>query len=493
MFPEYQKKTRPLPTGGLHKDASSGVHESLKSAEYHIQEARYLIEKRSRDAIDALLAMAEALMHIPRHLSHEDDISGETFVASMIGQHIIDITHTILNCHRVCIIAIDPETEQLHPVASVGLSSEEESVWFAKVRHLSLLDIVGDHNLVKLLYAREVLLVEMAHSTQQKSSNACNVCMLVAPICVNQQLVGILCADYGSEEHSYTHEELSVIKTMTKLVALVIEREQAEAERSRALFSLQQANEQLSRINKVQSNFVSVVSHEFRTTLTSIQGFSELICDEEVSHEEVKEYAADINSNALLLNEMISEMLDLERLQSGQMQIKQAMIDLNTLLSRIINSISALTPHHEFHLQLDETLPLLSGDQDRLIQVLTNLVGNAIKYSPAGGEIFIRSEINNNFAHVSIQDQGIGIPAHALEQIFTPYYRVEAESSRYITGTGLGLSIVRQIIEMHSGKVWVESTHGQGSTFHFTLPLSRATSTRPLQQASTHPLATRPL
>ncbi len=489
MFPEYKKKTRPLYTGGLHKDAagSSGVHESLKSAEYHMQEARFLIEKRSRNAIDAILAMAEALMHIPRHLAHGSDISCETFVANVIGQHITDITYTILDCHRVCIIAIDPETEQLHPLASVGLSSEEETAWFAKVAHLSLLDIVNDHNLVKLLYAKEVLLVDMTEHTQQKRSNSYHVRMMVAPICVNQQLVGILCADYGREEHTYTDEELSVIKTMTKLVALVIEREQAEAERSHALFSLQQANEQLSRINKVQSNFVSVVSHEFRTTLTSIQGFSELICDEEVSIEEVKEYATDINSNALLLNEMISEMLDLERLQSGQIQVKQTMIDLNILLSGIVSAIAALTPHHSFHLQLDETLPSLSVDQDRLIQVFINLVGNAIKYSPAGGEIFIRSEINNNFAHVSIQDQGIGIPAHALEQIFTPYYRVEAESSRYITGTGLGLSIVRQIIEMHAGKVWVESTHGQGATFHFTLPLSQAAATQPLQ-ASTRPL-----
>jgi signal transduction histidine kinase len=484
MFPEYKQKTRPLNTGGLNKN--SPVHESLRSAEYHIQEAQFLIEKRSREAIDALLAMAEALMHIPRRLSHGDDIAGETFIASMIGQHIIDITHTILDCHRVCIVAIDPETERLHPVAIVGLSPEEETAWFTKVQKLSLLNILVDHNLVKLLQAKEVLLVDMAHSSQQKLPSSSNAhFMLVAPICVNQQLVGILCADYGREEHTYTEEELSVIKTMTKLVSLVIEREQAEAERSRALFSLQQANEQLSRINKVQSNFVSVVSHEFRTTLTSIQGFSELICDEEFSYEEVKEYATDINSNALLLNEMISEMLDLERLSSGQMQLQQTLINLNTLLSHLINSISALTPHHSFHLQLDETLPSLSADPDRLVQVITNLVGNAIKYSPAGGEIFVRSQVENNLAHVSIQDQGIGIPSYALEQIFTPYYRVEAESSRYITGTGLGLSIVRQIIEMHSGAVWVESTHGQGSTFHFTLPLSQTGSTRPLQQSTT--------
>jgi signal transduction histidine kinase len=468
MFPDHKKKTRPLVTGGLNRDVST--HESLASTEYRVQEAR--MEKRSRDAIDALLAMAEALMRIPRRISHEDDISGETFVASMIGQHIIDIIHTILGCHRVCIMAVDPETEQLHPVAIVGISPGAETDWFAKMPTLSLLDILIDPNLVKLLHAKEVLLVDMTRPPFHERRNTYKIrIMLVAPICANQQLVGVLYADYGNEEHTYTEEELAVIKTMTKLAGLVIEREQAEAERSRALFALQQTNEQLSRSNKVQSTFVSVVSHEFRTTLTSIQGFSELICDEDLSLAEVKEYASDINSNAVLLNEMISEMLDLERLKSGQMLLKQILLDLNSLLSHIVNSIAAITPHHSFHLQFDETLPSLLADQDKLIQVLTNLIGNAVKYSPEGGEILISSRIENKLAHVSIQDQGIGIPTHALEQVFTPYYRVETESSRYITGTGLGLSIVRQIIEMHSGKVWVESIHGQGATFHFTLPL----------------------
>ncbi len=478
MFLNHEMKTHPLRVDKVNQDspvnvpAAQVVRASFASAEYHRQGEQFHMEKRTRDAIDALLAMAEALMGIPRHLSHKDDISGETFVASMIGQGIVDIAHTILGSHRVCIMAVDPETEHLRPVALVGLPTETESDWFTKVSNLSLLDILIDPNLVKLLYAKEVLLVDMTRPPYQDRPNSYNIrVMLVAPICVNHQLVGVLYSDYGNEEHEYTEEELSVIRTMTKLAALVIEREQAEAERSRALFALRQANEQLSTINKVQSNFVSVVSHEFRTTLTSIQGFSELIRDENFSREEVKEYATDINSNALLLNEMISEMLDLERMKSGQVQLKREPVALTSLLTHVVNAIAAITPHHTFHLQLDETIPPLSTDRDKLIQVITNLVGNAVKYSPAGGEIFISSHIENSLAHVSVQDQGIGIPSHALEQIFIPYYRVEAESSRYITGTGLGLSIVRQIIEMHSGNIWAESTHGHGSTFHFTLPL----------------------
>lgn len=479
MFLDHEKKTRPLRTDWLSQDspkstpAPQATHASLIAAEYRTHDAQFHLEKRSRDAIDALLAMAEALMHIPRHISHEDDIAGETFVASMIGQRIVDITHTILGCQRVGIVAVDPETEHLRPIAVVGLPPEAESSWFAKMATFSLLDILLDRNLVKLLLAKEVLLVDMTRPPFQDRPNPYNVrVMLVAPICVHHQLVGVLYSDYGSELHAYTEDELSVIKTMTKLATLVIEREQAEAERSRALFALQQANEQLSRINKVQSNFVSVVSHEFRTTLTSIQGFSELIRDEIFSNEEIKEYAADINTNAMLLDEMIGEMLDLERMKSGQVQLKRDQVNLTSLLTYVVNSIAAITPYHDFHLLLDEKVPSLSADHDKLTQVLTNLIGNAVKYSPFGGEIFVRSQIENNLVHLSVQDHGIGIPVHALEQIFVPYYRIESENSRYITGTGLGLSIVRQIIEMHSGTVWAESIHEKGSTFHFTLPLT---------------------
>ena len=239
---------------------------------------------------------------------------------------------------------------------------------------------------------------------------------------------------------------------------------------------LEAINSELRTMNKHQSDFVAVVSHEFRTPLTSIQGFSELLSEQEWSPEEVKEYATDITKDARRLTRMITDLLDLERMKSGKTTLHCKPMDVNVLLRDLADQTQHTTAEHVIVYHLDEELPLVQGDQDKLIQVVANLLSNAIKYSPAGGEILLISRKEQDHIHISIQDQGMGIPEEALEDIFTPYSRIELEKTRYIRGTGLGLSVVREIISLHGGKIWVESTPGHGSTFHFSLPLTREVS-----------------
>ncbi len=248
-------------------------------------------------------------------------------------------------------------------------------------------------------------------------------------------------------------------------------------ESQQALEALQRANEQLAHASQVQRAFVAIVSHEFRTALTSIQGFSELMCEETFSREEIKEYAADIFAEAQRLSRMIADLLDLERMKSGRMPLTLERVDLNALIREVLELLRPTAPGHTFGLQLDGTLPECLGDRDKLAQVLTNLLSNAIKYSPRGGEIVVRSQVEQEMVQVWVQDHGIGIPPEALEEVFVPYSRIEAGTTRYIKGTGLGLSIARQIIQMQGGHIWVESSLGQGSRFHFTIPLARLHTT----------------
>jgi PAS domain S-box-containing protein len=251
----------------------------------------------------------------------------------------------------------------------------------------------------------------------------------------------------------------------------VTERRRLEAEHVNVLATLQETNAHLEQVNRMQTDFISIVSHEFRTTLTGIQGFSELLRDGDLDALDVKEYATDINTDALRLNRMITELLDLERMKSGKMMFHVELLNLNALLIEIIERTRINTSQHSIHYTLEEFLPDVMGDSDKLTQVITNLLSNAIKYSPDGGDILITSQREGDFVRVSIQDSGIGIPAEAVEKIFLPYNRVNSAETRYIQGTGLGLPIVHQIIEMHNGTIKVESIPGQGSTFHFTLPL----------------------
>jgi signal transduction histidine kinase len=226
-------------------------------------------------------------------------------------------------------------------------------------------------------------------------------------------------------------------------------------------------------LNRVQSDFVSIVNHEFRTTLTAIQGFSELIRDEEFSFQEIKEYASDINMDARRLSRMINQLLDLDQMKLGQIQLHFEEVDLNEIILSVVQRIRPTVPAHHIRVHLDDQLPLLSGDYDKLSLVVTNLLNNAIKYSPTGGEILLCSHTEDTVVRVSVQDHGVGIPTHALEQVFEMHARsYEAGSPRYIKGTGLGLPMVRQIVQMHAGKTWAESLSDQGSVFYFTLPIS---------------------
>jgi signal transduction histidine kinase len=253
-----------------------------------------------------------------------------------------------------------------------------------------------------------------------------------------------------------------------------IERKRAETQLAEALTLQREANAQLARLNKIKSDFVSIVGHEFRTPLTSIQGFSEIIRDEELTREEVTEYAADINAEAQRLSRLIDGMLDLDRMESGQLTLRREPVDLNTLITEVAGDMRPSAPLHLLRLDLGDALPSLSGDRDKLRQVLSNLLSNAVKYSPEGGEITLSSRVKGICVHVRVQDRGVGIPPEALEAIFERYARIDSEATRSIQGTGLGLSIVRRIVALHGGAVWAESAPGQGSVFHVTIPLTAA-------------------
>jgi len=230
--------------------------------------------------------------------------------------------------------------------------------------------------------------------------------------------------------------------------------------------------EQMEKLNKLKSEFVSMVSHEFRSALVGIQGFSELIRDEALEVADIKNLAGDINNDALRLNRMITEMLEFDRMEAGKIHLELKPLDINLLVEDAVEHARVTTTKHVVTESLQPDLPPVSGDADRLTQVLTNLLSNAVKYSPDGGEISIRSRLDGSFVEVAVKDQGLGIPPEFIGRLFGRYERYEDKHAGKIIGTGLGLAITRQIVEMHGGKISVESRVGSGSEFKFTLPVA---------------------
>ena len=261
--------------------------------------------------------------------------------------------------------------------------------------------------------------------------------------------------------------------TLANLAALGAAR--SRAEQSAASLEIEKkaqaaANEELERINRAQRDFVSIVSHEFRTPLTGIQGFAEIIRDEEISAAETKEFADDIHRDAVRLARMIGEILDLERMRSGWMTLIRVPVDLLALVREVADRVGARTPDHPIELRLD-AVPPVEGDPDKLTQVLTNLLSNAIKYSPHGGPIVVSCGVDHDGVALAVVDRGIGIPEDQLDSVFDPYTRVEASATKDVQGTGLGLPIVREIVRLHGGRVWAEPVPGGGTAFRVRLPL----------------------
>jgi signal transduction histidine kinase len=265
------------------------------------------------------------------------------------------------------------------------------------------------------------------------------------------------------------------------------ERRSAEASRNVAIEAREQlaaANEVLKRVNRLEEEGLSNASHEFRNALIGIQGYSELLLNEKVTASEVSEYATEIEHEALRLNRLITNMLDLDRLESHRATLNLGLTDLNRILRSAADRGAAASAGHTFALDLDGTLHPFMADSDRLTQVAANLVSNAVKYSPEGSEVRIVSRLSDGVIRVSVGDQGHGIRPGDLARVFSRFERIATEK---VSGTGLGMPISKEIIELHHGKMWVESTFGVGSTFFFELPLnggSESPSTLPEEPAS---------
>ena len=231
----------------------------------------------------------------------------------------------------------------------------------------------------------------------------------------------------------------------------------------------------LERLNRLKSEFLTRISHQFRTALVGIKGFSELLKDSErLDMAEVRAYANDIYRDAERLDKAFNEMLELDRIEAGRAALKVARADLNQLIERVVEATRNQNPDHVLAVKLDASVPPVSCDEEKLSQVLTILLSNATKYSPAGREILITSRADSSDIEVTVKDQGTGMPADFDDRLFEGNRRQRVSSIRRLArgaSTGLGLQIARQIIEMHGGRIWFESSAGQGSEFHFTLPI----------------------
>jgi signal transduction histidine kinase/GAF domain-containing protein len=231
-----------------------------------------------------------------------------------------------------------------------------------------------------------------------------------------------------------------------------------------------------AEIDRMKSEFLSMAAHELRAPMTSIKGYSDMLLLGLVGDysERQKQFLDTIKANVDRVLEMVNEFSDISRLESGALKLDAKPLHIDDLISEVIVSLRPQIEAKEINLTLEvpPELPEVWGDRTRIIQILTNLVTNAYKYTPEGGQIAITIQWVDDTVQVNVADTGIGVAPQDQEKLFTRFFRADQPGVRRVAGTGLGLSITKSIVEMHGGRIWMESQLGKGSTFSFTLPLA---------------------
>jgi PAS domain S-box-containing protein len=225
-------------------------------------------------------------------------------------------------------------------------------------------------------------------------------------------------------------------------------------------------------VDRIKSEFVSTVSHELRTPLASILGFTELMLNRELKLDRQKKYLSTIHNEAGRLTDLINDFLDIQRMESGKQDYEKKQLTMLPIIKKVIELQKVHSERHELSLEFLGGRDFVIGDAGKLEQALTNLIHNAIKYSPEGGKVGVVVFEKDGRVKIEIQDEGLGIPSEALDRLFEKFYRVDNSDRRSIGGTGLGLAIVKEIIHDHGGDISVKSQFGKGSTFTISLPVS---------------------
>ena len=291
------------------------------------------------------------------------------------------------------------------------------------------------------------------------------------PLISGETKMGVLMLENLHNANGLARADLPFLQTVADLVALSV-----EGVRLRKSFQSAQA---LSEANRLKAELISTLAHEMRTPLTSIKGYSTALLMEEVTFdpETQREFLQFIDEECDVLQTLIHDLLESSIIDAGLLRLEPQPVQLPRLAKNVTDDTARRTEIHRFLLDFPERFPILDADPDRIVQVLRNLLDNAVKYSPEGGLIVVRGDVHEEEVVVSVADQGVGLTPEHLNRLFEKFFRAKSSLGRHVVGSGLGLPISRTIVESHGGRIWAESILGRGTTFRFTIPVKKPRAT----------------
>ena len=462
---------------------SEGRPASLIAVAEDITE-RHEWTQRTQEALETLLAMAEVLVNVP----YTSDSSSTDPHAMRSDEHeeirhLIQLTCDLIGSKVANISTLEPETLRLLPLVRVGVVPESEPAWREQMARTFLSDYLFPTD-IERLKAGEALLVDMTRPIMPGTPTYGTQQVLSAPLRIGDQLVGLLSTNYDTSSHKYPpEEEKALLRAIGKLIALMIERERLVQERADGL-----ARElTLREVNRQTDEFVSIVSHELKSPLTTIKGNVQLarrqmnrvlaqdgaLTKEIVDPlDQVLRFLERAERQILVQTRLINDLLDVSRIHSNRLELHIERRDLVPIVREAIENQRQIVQPRTITLSIEEPEAVVMADADRLGQVFNNYLSNALKYSDESKPVVVRLYREENQVKVAVTDEGPGLSRAQQKYVWERFYRVpeiEVKSGSGV-GLGLGLHICRTIIERQGGSVGVESEPGQGSTFWFSLP-----------------------
>ncbi|MEE9613905.1 MAG: ATP-binding protein [Thermodesulfobacteriota bacterium] len=236
---------------------------------------------------------------------------------------------------------------------------------------------------------------------------------------------------------------------------------------------LEEETKRLEEVNRFKSRLISIASHELRNPLTSIHGYVDLLVSRTVDEDTRKKWLSVIHTETTRLNRFIGEMLELSRIDANRVSLNKEPLDVDAIIREIVEPLIYRYEKHDIEVDSASPLPPVYADREKIFNIVANLMENAVKYSPDGGKVVVRVAQAGDELLISVTDEGVGVPAEDREKVFEAFYKVDSHRGLgFEEGSGIGLSVCKAFVELHGGRIWVESEEGKGSTFIFTLPLA---------------------
>ncbi len=454
-----------------------------------IREQMQFVDARYEDLRDAFIQQEQARVELRRKVNQLTALNraglgfNSTLDREALVQTVLDTLIQDLHYDRAMMSFYDPDRKVLYDGHILGVS--EDIAELVRRRELSVSDPQG-FPASALRDGKPLLVHDIAtiwndlHPANQELARLTGTKSIIwVPLTIQDRILGTLTVD-RTAPNTLTGEDLDLMVTIGTQIAIALDNAAAYAQIEDLNIGLEskvrERTAELERADRSRSLFLSHVSHELRTPLTSVKGFVENLLDGLTGtlNEKQQRYLARIADNVARLIRMINDLLDRTRIETGQLALSPAEVDLERCVAEVIEQLRplAVEKHHALTAHYPASALIVWADRDRLIQIVTNLVHNAIKFTPEGGSISVHVIAEQpTQATLRVCDTGPGIQPEFLEKIFDPFFRMAQEQRGSSKGLGLGLSIVKTLVELHNGQIAVRSRPGVGTEFSVMLPL----------------------